>query len=213
MKIEAFKNLVISVICFAASRFLSRIDHVVHPWLQDAHSQPDGSSRASGPLTVPLLPVMIPPVRSDPVAWNCIECNGHREFPVSSDKWPGPGSGSADSGAVWLITPAADTNTATGFDCRLLHYPHCLQHAHVVLPLSLSAFFFSMFQAKGCKFHPANVSKCKRHPYSACIVILFAQLLTCRQIPNAPFACADGCLHQKNSDKLRLCSKKKPLHI
>lgn len=101
-------------------------------------AHPGRRSRASGPLTVALLPIMIPPVRTDPVAWNCIECNGHREFRVSSDKWPGPGSGSADSGAVWLITLAADTNTATGFVCRLLHYPHFLQHAHIMFLLSLS---------------------------------------------------------------------------
>lgn len=104
-----------------------------------------GRARASGPLTVALLPITIPPVKSDPLAWNRIECNGHREFPVSSDKWPGPGSGSADSGAVWLITPAADTNTATGFVCRLPNYPHFPQHAHI---MSLALFISRNFKPK-----------------------------------------------------------------
>lgn len=119
------------------SIFLPHSDHVLHPSFARC-THPGRRSRASGPLTVALLPIMIPPVRTDPVAWNCIECNGHREFRVSSDKWPGPGSGSADSGAVWLITLAADTNTATGFVCGLLHHPHFLQHAHIMFLLSLS---------------------------------------------------------------------------
>lgn len=46
-------------------------------------------ARTSGPLTVAGLAIMIPPVKCDPAAWSCIECNGHREFQVSSDKWPG----------------------------------------------------------------------------------------------------------------------------
>lgn len=129
-------------------------------------THPGRRSTASGPLTVALLPIMIPPVRTDPVAWNCIECNGHREFRVSSDKWPGPGSGSADSGAVWLITPAADTNTATGFVCRLLHYPQFLQHAHIMFPLPLSAVISNQsegpfsFESLTRNFHPAKMSKC-----------------------------------------------------
>lgn len=156
-------------------------------------THPGRRSRASGPLTVAVLPIMIPPVRTDPVAWNCMECNGHREFRVSSDKWPGPGSGSADSGAVWLITPAADTNTATGFVCRLLHYPHFPQHAHIMFLLSLSPVISNQserpfalqrwfLKTKRRHFHAADTSKCKRHLYPTCMFFhlhLFMYLFSC----------------------------------
>lgn len=89
--------------------------------LSDIHTPtPTHTCRTSWPVTVAGLSIMIPPVKCDPAAWSRIECNGRWDFEVIS-RWQmaNAGSGSAELGAVWLITPPADTNTATGSVCRL----------------------------------------------------------------------------------------------
>lgn len=57
--------------------------------------------------------------------WSCCVKLHRVQWPpgVSSQFWQmaKAGSGSAVLGAVWLITPPADTNTATEFVCRLLY--------------------------------------------------------------------------------------------
>lgn len=55
---------------------------------------------------------------------------------------------------LWLQAPALSSFSPT-------------RSCYVCRSLFSRAFFFSTFQAKGCNFHPANVSQCKCNPYSA----------------------------------------------
>lgn len=109
------------VVYLYSEHIFSHTQHILHTSLQNVHTQTRQDRRT------------IDCSRTGHNDSTCQVWSGcmklHRvQWPpgVSSQLWQMArvGSGSADSGAVWLITPAADTNTATGFVCRLLRSPN-----------------------------------------------------------------------------------------
>lgn len=78
------KNLYITVYIYSVQVYMYFTSS-----LADIHTlTPPHTCRTSWPVTVAGLSIMIPPVKCDPAAWSRNECNGRREFEVSSDKWP-----------------------------------------------------------------------------------------------------------------------------
>lgn len=119
-----------------SEHIFSHTQHILHTSLQMYTPR---LARTSGPLTVAGLAIMIPPVKCDPAAWSCIECNGHREFQVSSDKWPGLAEDQRTLGLFDLSLQLQTLTQPLGLSAGSCALPlFFLQHAHIVFLLSLS---------------------------------------------------------------------------